>query len=62
MDEEEQLAKSKEQVCVGDDLSRLSVDELEARLKLLNQESERVREEIASKKSHKSAAESVFKS
>ena len=62
MEEDDPPPKAKEVVRIGDDLSRLSVDELEERLELLKQELYRVREEIATKQSHKSAAEAVFKS
>ncbi len=48
-------------ICIGDDLSRLSVDELEERVLQLQQEIARVGEEISAKKSTKAAAESVFK-
>lgn len=62
MEEDAPLQKAKEVVRVGEDLSRLSVDELEQRLELFKKELDRVREEIATKQSHKSVAEAVFKS
>jgi uncharacterized small protein (DUF1192 family) len=47
--------------CVGDDLSRLSIAELEARVAAFTAEIERVAAEIAVKKSRQSAADSLFK-
>ena len=46
---------------LGEDLSTLSVSELEARLSELGREMERVRAEIATKKAHEAAASEIFK-
>jgi len=63
MNEEKPVTKARqEQIAVGDDLTRASVDELEHRLEILAAEMVRVRAEIAAKQSHRDAAESVFKS
>ncbi|MEE9586751.1 MAG: DUF1192 domain-containing protein [Hyphomicrobiaceae bacterium] len=62
MDEEDFKPKPSSEVTIGADLSRLSVDELEARLRLLSTESERVKAEIAAKQSFKSVAQAAFKS
>lgn len=47
-------------VRVGQDLSLLSVDELEQRIRLLEAEIERTRKDIDKKSGHRNAAESVF--
>ncbi|PLX35880.1 MAG: DUF1192 domain-containing protein [Hyphomicrobiales bacterium] len=47
---------------VGQDLSQLSVAELEDRLALLRDEIERVEREIAGKEKSRSAADAFFKS
>ena len=45
---------------VGEDLSRLSADELRERLQLLDQEMDRLRAELSRKEASLSAAEDVF--
>lgn len=62
MDTDDLLPRSKPQgVMLGEDLSRLSIEELETRLLLLEQERARVEAEIAAKRASRAAAESVFK-
>lgn len=50
------------QVVVGEDISLLSVEELEKRITLFEQEISRIRMDIATKKASKETAESVFRS
>ncbi|MEM8798358.1 MAG: DUF1192 domain-containing protein [Pseudomonadota bacterium] len=47
---------------VGADLSVLSIDELENRIRLLNDEIQRIEKALSEKKSSLSAAEGFFKS
>ncbi len=61
MEEEEERVTNKREIVIGEDLSMLSVDELETRIEILQQEIERLRADIASKQSSRSAAESFFK-
>lgn len=61
MDWDDQKPKPKVTVGIGDDLTTLSVAELEARIAALSQEIERVKAEIATKKSRNAAADSLFK-
>lgn len=60
MDDDDRV-RPVEAVAVGDDLSRLSVPELEERLKALHGEISRVEREIADKTAFRQAADSVFK-
>lgn len=48
-------------VTVGEDLTTLSVGELEARIATLKEEILRVEAEIAAKKKHEAAAAALFK-
>jgi len=48
-------------VTIGEDLSTLSVGELEARVAALEAEILRVKTEIAAKRAHESAAAQLFK-
>lgn len=48
-------------ITVGEPLGSLSVAELEARITALTQEIERVRQELAAKRAHETAAAAVFK-
>jgi len=50
------------QVIVDETLERHSVAELEHRIKILEQEIERVRQELKTKQQHEARAASVFKS
>lgn len=47
-------------VMIGEDLSRLSCDELEERLDALDREKERVSRELKSKRAGRDAADSIF--
>ncbi|MEZ5776351.1 MAG: DUF1192 domain-containing protein [Hyphomicrobiaceae bacterium] len=49
-------------VTLGEDLSRLSIPDLEARLALLDDERRRVEAEIDARKATRAAADAVFKS
>jgi len=62
MDWDEAQAKGKADVTVGENLSRLSIAELEARVLALEAEIARIRGEIAAKKAHSAAANAIFKS
>jgi len=53
--------KPKRTISVGEDLSMLSVGELEARIAALEAEIERVRGEIETKKARAAAADQLFK-
>jgi uncharacterized small protein (DUF1192 family) len=48
-------------ITVGEDLTTLSVAELEARIAALGAEIERVKGELGAKKAHEAAAASIFK-
>ncbi len=60
MEDEERIAKQKE-IVIGEDLSMLSVEELELRIELLQKEIARIRDDIGSKQSSLTVAESFFK-
>lgn len=49
-------------IAVGEDLSRLSIAELEARVAALRNEIVRVETAIAAKRGHEAAASALFKS
>jgi uncharacterized small protein (DUF1192 family) len=51
-----------QKVVVGENLERHSVDELRLRIKLLEEEIDRVRGELETKRGHEARAASVFKS
>ncbi|MEZ5853513.1 MAG: DUF1192 domain-containing protein [Hyphomicrobiaceae bacterium] len=61
MDWDEPLKSPKRTIVVGEDLSALSVAELQARIATLNEEIERIGREITSKKAHTNAADALFK-
>ena len=61
MDLDDETPKAPKGALVGDDLSGLSVAELEGRLELLEAEMARVRREISAKQSSRAAAADVFK-
>jgi len=61
MDWDELKPKPAPVITVGQSLASLSIAELEARIAALMQEIERVRSEIALKKAHATAADSIFK-
>ncbi|MGI9462982.1 MAG: DUF1192 domain-containing protein [Aestuariivirgaceae bacterium] len=48
-------------IVIGEDLSMLSVEELERRIEILENEIQRIRDDIGSKQSSLTAAESFFK-
>jgi len=53
--------KTAKGITLGESLESLSVAELDARIKSLEQEIERVRAELAGKKAHEAAAAAIFK-
>ena len=55
-------AKKPSGVVIGENLSTLSVAELEKRITDLNSEIERVRLELVKKRKHEAAAQALFKS
>jgi uncharacterized small protein (DUF1192 family) len=61
MDWDDLKPKPKKGVTLGEDLTSLSVAELEARIVELQAEIERVNGELAAKKAHEAAAAAVFK-
>jgi uncharacterized small protein (DUF1192 family) len=61
MDWDEQKPRPAKAVTLGDDLSALSVSELEERLVALARETERIKAEIKAKKAHETAAAAIFK-
>ncbi len=58
---DEELPKRKAVLTVGEDLSRLSIDELRERIVLLRAEIARVEEAIAAKQASLGVADSFFK-
>jgi uncharacterized small protein (DUF1192 family) len=54
-------AGPKAPITVGESLGSLSIAELEARIGVLTQEIERIREELRAKRAQKAAAADVFK-
>lgn len=61
MDWDEVRPKPASGAMVGENLSTLSVSELEARIKDLEREIERVRAELDAKRKHEDAASALFK-
>lgn len=61
MDPEDMLPAKPTGVVLGEDLSRLSVLDLEARLGALEAERQRVEAEIRAKRALKASAEAIFK-
>lgn len=61
MDWDELQPRPAKAVTLGEDLRTLSISELEQRILELARETERVRAEIQTKKSHEAAAAAVFK-
>jgi uncharacterized small protein (DUF1192 family) len=61
MDWDEVLPKPRKAVTVGEDLKVLSVAELEERIRMLEQEIGRVRNELQVKRAHEQAAAALFK-
>lgn len=60
MQDEERITKPAD-IVIGEDLSMLSVEELENRIAMLQDEIQRIRDDIDSKQSSLSVAESFFK-
>ena len=60
LDDEKPVKKSGD-IVVGEDLSLLSVEELEERIAACETEIERVKNELTAKKSSLSAAHAIFK-
>jgi uncharacterized small protein (DUF1192 family) len=58
--DENEPRSSDQDLRIGQDLSLLSVDELEKRIFLLEGEIERTRKDIAAKSGHRMQAEAVF--
>lgn len=46
---------------IGEDLYRISIDELETRISILKNEISRLQDELAKKKSERNAADELFK-
>jgi uncharacterized small protein (DUF1192 family) len=61
MDWDEMGVKPPKAIMVGEDLKVLSIAELEARISALEQEIERVRNELQVKRRHEQAAAALFK-
>jgi uncharacterized small protein (DUF1192 family) len=61
MDWDDLKPKPKPGVTLGEDLTTLSVAELEARIAALQREIERVKAELGAKKAHEAAAAQIFK-
>jgi len=62
MDWDDVEPKKKTGIAVGDDLSNLSIEELQERIAALQDECTRIKAEIEAKQSTQSAANDVFKS
>ena len=58
---DEELPKKKKALEIGDDLSALSLDELDARIESLRNEIRRVEDAIKSKQASATAADAFFK-
>ena len=61
MDWDELKPKAPKGILLGEDLTSVSVAELQARIAALNAEIARVEGELAAKKAHEAAAASIFK-
>lgn len=62
MDWDEARPKPAAGIIIGEDLKRLSVAELDARVMALEAEIARTKAEISAKKAHNAAASALFKS
>ncbi len=61
MDSDEILPAKKPDIVIGEDLTLLSVAELEHRIHLLESEIARIRESLAAKQTGKAAADAFFR-
>jgi uncharacterized small protein (DUF1192 family) len=61
MNWDEAAPKTVKAITVGEDLKGLSIGELEARIRVLEQEIVRVRNELQAKRAHEEAAAALFK-
>ncbi len=61
MEDEDFLRKTSRTITPGEDVSALSIAELEMRIQVLKEEIERLEGEIKHKNKSKNAADSVFK-
>jgi len=61
MDWDELKPRPQAGITLGESLETLSVSELEARITALEQEIERVRDNLGRKKAHEAAAATIFK-
>ena len=59
--DDERSAKKTAEIVIGEDLSLLSVEELEERISACETEIERIRSELDAKKSSLAAAQAIFK-
>jgi len=59
-DDDEARAKKRAALVVGEDLSAISVDELQERIELLEEEITRIRKAIDDKQGARSAADAIF--
>jgi len=62
MDWDDLEPKKKTEIAVGDDLSNLSIKELQDRITALQDETKRIEAEIKAKQSSQTTAHDVFKS
>jgi uncharacterized small protein (DUF1192 family) len=58
---DEELPKRKTELVIGEDLSRLSIEELQERIATLKAEIARVEEALGLKRASQGAAEAIFK-
>jgi len=61
MDWDELKPKPAKGITLGESLESLSIDELEARIAALEAEIDRVKDNVARKRTHEAAAAAVFK-
>jgi uncharacterized small protein (DUF1192 family) len=61
MDWDDVRPQPKPTVTAGENLGRMSVADLEERVRALQAEIERVQKEIVSKRAHEAAADAIFK-
>lgn len=61
MDLEEERRPKAPEIVIGEDLAKLSVEELERRIAVLEAEIERLKSAVANKRKSRDAANSIFK-